>query len=308
MKIAIDMGGTRIKIACYEGNASKPLWYENIPAYSNRGILQALERAEQVVRDHGCGTPECVGIATPGIVDSARCRVTFINGKYDDAVGFDFSTWVSEHFDCKLVMLNDANAALAGEVAYGCAKGYENAVMLIIGTGVGTAAMMEGRLIRGVHNQAGILGGHFIINPFGRGCSCGAIGCLETYAGSREIICQAEAERDHVDSLIYAERPITMKGIADCWRKGDAYATKIMTMAIGYYAAATVNLIHAYDPECVVLSGGLMNSPEIVEETMKHVKRQAWLPWGEPVMRVAENPELSVSMGLLKEMNDYVNA
>ena len=308
MKIAIDFGGTWIKISSYEGNSVEPVWFESIPAHSERGIYQALERTEQVILAHGCSRPECLGIATPGIVDPVRRRITFINGKYDDAVGFGFAAWCREHFGCQMVMSNDASAALAGEVAYGCAQGFENVAMLIIGTGVGTAAMMEGKIIRGVHNQAGILGGHFIINPFGRGCSCGATGCLETYAGSKEIIYQAEAERDHVDSMIYQERPITMKGITDCWKKGDAYAGKIMTMAIGYYAAATVNLIHAYDPECVVLSGGLMNSPEIVEETMKLVRRQAWLPWGEPAMRVAKHPERSVSLGLLKGMNDYVNA
>ena len=305
MKIAIDLGGTVIKVSSYLDNNPDPIWFETLDAHSNLGIEQALTRAEDIIRRHANGNPTCIGIASPGIVDSDRCLVTYINGKFEDAVGFDFASWCKQHFSCDLVMINDANAALLGEVAYGCAVGYTNAVMLIIGTGVGTSAMMDGKLVRGVHNQAGILGGHFIVNPFGRGCSCGAVGCLETYAGSREIIYQAEADRNHKESAIFKERPITMKGIASCWEKGDEYATKIITTAIGYYSAAAVNLIHAYDPECVILSGGLTGSKEIVKEIQKNVYFLAWLPWGQPDFRHAENPERSVSLGLLKVMHEH---
>lgn len=305
MKIAIDFGGTAVKISGYKGEDFNPLWFETIPAHSEQGIRQAMERAEQVIDAHRTGQLECLGIATPGIVDSKACRVTCINNKYEDALDIDFRAWCKERFGCGLIMSNDANAALVGEVAYGCAQGFENCVLVIIGTGVGTAAMMDGKLVRGKHNQAGILGGHFIVNPFGRGCTCGAVGCLEAYAGSREILYQAEAERDHVTSAIYRERPLTMKGIARCWENGDRYAARILETAIGYYAAAAVNMIRAYDPECVVLSGGLTNSRFIVQEIEQIVRRQGWLPWGVPVFRHAERTDLSVSMGLLKEMCDY---
>lgn len=307
MKIAIDMGGTNIKISMYEGGSTEAVWFESIPAHSEKGVAQALKRTADVIRAHGCEKPEIVGIATPGIVDSVNRRVTYINGKYADAVDFDFTAWCEKTFGCPLVMINDANAALQGEVSYGCAKGCENAALLILGTGVGTAAIMEGRPVRGVHNQAGILGGHFIVNPTGRGCTCGGVGCLETYAGSREIICQAESERDHTKSMIFEERPVTMKGIIACWEKGDAFAAKIMNMAIGYYAAAAANLIRAYDPECVILSGGITHNPKIVEAIEAIVKRQGWLPWGVPKFVHAQNPDRSVSMGILKEMNSYVN-
>lgn len=305
MKIAVDFGGMVIKVSAYEGESPEPLWFETLEANSMQGMGQALARVKNLIGSRATGALSCMGIASPGIVDPVKCRVTFINGKYEDAVSVDFREWCRENFNCSLVMINDANAALRGETAYGCAVGYENAVMLILGTGVGTAAMMNGRMVTGVHNQAGILGGHFIVNPFGRGCNCGAVGCLETYAGSKEIIYQAEADRGRVKSRIFEERPLSMKWIAACRRYGDAYASRIMNTAIGYYAAAAVNMIHAYDPECVVLSGGITNSQEIVDEIVEIVRRQAWLPYGEPAFLHAENPDRSVTLGLVKEMNEH---
>ncbi len=255
MYLAIDLGGTGIKLAFFENNTQEPAWKAQIPAYSDRGIVQGLDRVKETLQKSGIKNFKQVGIAIPGIVDSAKCRLLSVNGKYMDAVGFPFPEWIRLKFGCPLVMENDANAALLGEISFGCGQGCDNAVMMILGTGVGTAACMEGRILHGAHQQAGIMGGHFVICSGGKTCSCKGAGCLEAYVGAREVQ-KALGRMDLSESVLKDWPNPGIKEVAKAWKEGDALATYIMQKQIQLYSDGIVNLILAYDPEMVILSGG----------------------------------------------------
>lgn len=306
MELAIDFGGTNIKMAAFEKGKKEALWTESILSYSDRGMEQALMRVQEQILQRTQEKPDIMGIALPGIVDSERKRLLTVNKKFKNAEGFDFQEWCSRTFGCPLVMENDANAALLGETAYGCAVGKKNAVMMILGTGIGTAAVIDGRLLRGSHYRAGIMGGHSVIQINGRKCNCGAYGCLEAYAGAAEFTDSVKREPGFVESTLSAEGELTMKSIFAAAEKGDAFAKEQVERLIGYYEAGVLNLVYAYDPECVILSGGIAKgSAALAGRLEKFINGQPWMTGVSVSVLVAENPDFSVTLGLRKRMEDY---
>jgi glucokinase len=138
-----------------------------------------IDRAR--VKRTGCGA---VSFGFPAIVDSSTGRVLTAYGKYVDASTIDLQKWARGAFGLDLVIENDARAALVGEWRAGAAKGCDNVVGITLGTGLGAAAIMKGQPVRGMHGQAGILGGHFTVRWGGRLCTCGNRGCAEAEAST----------------------------------------------------------------------------------------------------------------------------
>src|SRR5439155_23768344 len=94
----------------------------------------------------------------------------------------ELATWSRDTFGLRLCIENDARMALLGESYEGAARGFSDVVMMTLGTGIGGVTMIEGKLLRGKHSQAGCIGGHFPVLFSGRPCSCGGIGCAEAEA------------------------------------------------------------------------------------------------------------------------------
>src|SRR6202162_2399625 len=127
---------------------------------------------------------KCEGVALGfcGLADARVGRVISTNKKYEDAPSIDFRAWCNQEFGLRFGIENDARMALLGERHAGAARGCDNVVMITLGTGIGGAAMIEGRLLRGKHAQAGCLGGHIPVLFNGRPCTCGGVGCAAAEA------------------------------------------------------------------------------------------------------------------------------
>ncbi len=304
MNIAIDFGGTNIKIGIIDGGTVKAK--ASIPAYSEQGLAGRLPEVattvEGLLRKTGTSLAACrgVGLALPGIVDADKRTLLSINDKYADAIGFDFDRWVEEAFALPFVMENDARAALLGEAVYGVARGTKDSVLMMFGTGIGTAAIMNGAIVRGRHYQAGILGGHLATDIHGEKCACGNVGCMEAQASHWALGIRASRMPEFSDSPL-AQRPGTLgyEDVISASDQGEEWARRLVESLLEHWSAGIVNLIHAYDPEVVVLSGGLMKSadrvlPRVIERTLA----SAWTPWGAPRFAVAKDPETSVLLGL----------
>jgi len=155
---------------------------------------------------------------------------------------------------------NDARVALAGEMVWGAARGRDNAFMLTLGMGVGGAALVDGRLLRGHSGVAGHLG-HLTVEPDGPLCACGNRGCLETVFSARAIEGEAWAavHRGCASTLtrLFREQPqlATCRTIFQAAREGDELSGSIVTRAIARLAAAIAGLLHVFDPELVILGG-----------------------------------------------------
>lgn len=303
MVIAIDFGGTTIKLGLVHEGAL--VAGATLPAHSGNGMLARLPHVEQAIgqllEQAGVSISECagIGIATPGVVDTDNAVLVSINDKYMDAVGFSFREWAQQAYGLPFAMENDARAALLGEIVYGAAQGEQNAVLLTFGTGIGTAAAMNGQLVRGKHYQAGILGGHFATDIAGQRCNCGNQGCLEAQAGHWALPGVLRRHPAFASSALAGLSSWGYRDIIDAARAGDRVAVEVLEQLLEHWSAGIVNMVHAYDPETVILSGGLMNAQnDIVPLLEEKVRQRSWTPWGEVKLVVARHPEASVLLGL----------
>jgi Transcriptional regulator/sugar kinase len=301
--IAIDFGGTNIKLGIIDKDILQSV--RIISAESSQGIRPKLIQVKNEVfdmlreRDLSLEHIDAVGVAIPGIVNVKTKRVIAMNQKYNDAIETDFEAWAKEAFGLPVLLENDTKSAIVGEIAYGCAKGVTDAVLMSFGTGVGTAAVVNGELLRGKHFQAGCLGGHIIIDVNGPMCTCGNKGCLEAHAGTWALPAIARDRNGFFQSKLAKCEVVDYKSLSACMAQGDEFSKSLFEYLLTCGGAGAVNLIHAYDPEVVILSGGLMKDKDLVLPYIKeYVERYAWMPWGQVDLKVAENPDFSVVFGL----------
>jgi glucokinase len=229
-----------------------------------------------------------VALAFCGLVDPVHRRVLSTSGKYHDAPAVDLGEWARSRFGLGLRIENDARMALLGERCAGAARGFDDIVMLTIGTGVGGAAMMNARLVRGRHNQAGCLGGHFLARVGGRRCSCGGAGCVEAEASTWALPEICREQPGFASSALAGEPALDFHALFRCVEANDACALRVLDHCAEVWAAGVVSLIHAYDPEVVVVGGGVMRAaPLLLPRISDYVKRNAWTPWGKVEIRAA---------------------
>ena len=296
--LGIDLGGSRVKLAIVDAGRVQELNVfpirHDLPM---RAVLDAIEtQAKGMAGIAGC---KGVGFAYPGIVDTRNQRVLCINDKYTDAAEIDFAGWARERFGLELMLINDAAAALCGEMVYGTGRGSDSAVLLMVGTGVGTAVYSQGRLLTGKHGAMGILGGHIAIaHEQPRPCTCGNLGCLEAYAGTWALPGLAREHPGFEQSVLRETERIDYRALAEGCEAGDAVCRDVFRNACRALCVGAVNLVHAYDPELLILSGGASRISVLRTAIQEHLDRYAWTPGGRVRVAVAENPEASVALGL----------
>lgn len=290
--VGIDLGGTVIKAGLLEdGHLVDTL---RMPADSASGLAPRLgplsDAVDSMLEKNGIGPSglEGLALAFPGIADIKRKGAAAVNAKYPDAPSLDLAGWAASRWPhADFAIDNDARMALAGEWKSGAAKGRENVVMMTIGTGIGTGAVVDGRLIYGRNFCAGSLGGHFVLDYRGRTCTCGNVGCVEALASSfflPEIISSCAGV-----SGAFKEDPANMnfKELFRKYKEKDQEAEVVVNECMDVWSAAIVTYIHAYDPETVVLGGGVMKSADVIlPYVRKKVNDLAWCPGG-PVEIVA---------------------
>ena len=291
--LACDVGGTRIKLGLVR--AGRVLARSEIAADATHGLASALERvgkaARSLCRAAGVGRHELggFGLSFPGIIEPSTERILSTPaGKYDDAKSLDVPRVVERMFGLPTLICNDANAALAGEWRSGAARGCSSAVMMTLGTGIGTSAIIDGVPLRGQHGQAGCLGGHFVANVDGRACLCGNVGCAESEASTWALPAQARAHPSFGASRLARAKTLDYATVFHVAAQGDALAKELRDRAIRVWAGALVSLIHAYDPECAVIGGGIMREGTIILPRIRRfVSQHAWTPWGKVKIKSA---------------------
>lgn len=283
--LACDLGGTRMKIGIVR--AGRVLASTVEPAHGRLGLapqLPALAAGwRRLLAEANLEPADCAGItvAFPSLVDPASGRVLSHQGKYADAPGIDLRAWAGDEFGLPLAIENDARMALIGEWQAGAGLGCDNLVMVTLGTGLGVCAVIEGRVLRGRHGQAGVLGGHLTVRVGGRRCGCGNVGCAEAEASTSVLGEIAATLPGLADSALAQVAPLDYAAVFRLAAEGDACAVALRAHSLQVWSALVVNLIHAFDPERVVLGGGIMASGEVILPAVRdYVARHAHTPWG----------------------------
>jgi len=280
--IGIDLGGTFIKVGLigngqiidsqiFEANMRNGL-EANLPHLTS--VIQKLINHNNITEKDLAG----ISLAFPGIVDVCTNRVISTNEKYDDACYLNLESWCKNNFDIPFYIDNDARMATIGEWRYGAAKGLDNVVMMTLGTGIGSGVILDGRILYGEHFKAGSLGGHFVIDYKGRKCSCGNIGCVEAHASSFFLHKIIEDSKELSGEFKARSKEYTFEKLfaISC---EDKEAQLLIDECLHVWAAAIVTYIHAYDPQVVVMGGGIMKSKDaIIPYLKKYVDEYAWCP------------------------------
>lgn len=283
--LAVDLGGSHAACAVVEDQ--RVLACETVSLEAARGLAGALAPVEaalrRVVAGSGIALADCAGLAFGfcGLVDPVACRVTSTNAKYDDATSLDLAGWCRSAFGLRLALENDARLALLGERHAGAARGCDDVVMMTIGTGIGGVAMLGGRLLRGRHQQAGVLGGHLTAAFDGRPCTCGAIGCIEAEASTWALPDIGRAMPGFGTSALSRLERLDFEAVFAAADAGDTVAVAVRDRCVRVWAAGAVAMIHAWDPELLVVGGGVMRRADAVLPAIEaHVHAHAWTPWG----------------------------
>jgi glucokinase len=282
--IGIDLGGSHASIAVVSND--KMLASHQVPLDSAQPLRPVLSifaaEIRKLLEELHLSASECAGVALGfcGLADARIGRVLSTNKKYEDAPSIDFNEWCSQEFGLRFGIENDARMALLGERHAGAGRGCDNLVMITLGTGIGGAAMIEGMLLRGKHAQAGCLGGHLPAKVGGRQCTCGAIGCVEAEASGWALPLLAREWKGFSASKLAAHE-IDFKTLFELADAGDRAAAEIREYCLKVWATGAVGLIHAYDPERLVIGGGVMRSAAVILPYVQtYVNEHAWTPWG----------------------------
>jgi len=307
--LAVDLGGTHAGCGVVED--SRILAHESVDTARAKSLAVFLPKISEVLRSlmkqTGLALPDFSGVAVgmPCIVDSRAMRALATHGKYDDAKEIDLCAWSRNEFGLPLRLENDARMALLGECFGGAAKGYSDIVMMTLGTGIGGVVMMEGKLIRGRHFQAGCLGGHLPVLFNGRLCTCGNVGCAEAEASGDSLMVIVNAWPGVSESSLSKYSALGFKELFLEAAAGDRVAIAVRDRCLKIWAADAVAMVHAYDPEILVIGGGVMKSADVILPAIEaHVHRYAWTPWGKVQVRAAElgnNAALLGAVPLLSE-------
>lgn len=283
--LACDLGGTRMKIGIVRDE--RVLARVVKPACSHRGLarrLPVLKSAWMELLDKVELCPDdCAGISIsfPSVVDTAAGRGLAGCGKFMDAPEMDLRAWAREEFGLPLAIENDARMALVGEWRAGAGRGIDNLAMITLGTGLGSAAIMEGRVVRGKHGQAAVLGGHLTVSTDGPLCNCGNIGCAEAQASTAHLCDMVVGMRAFDFSPLRKAATLNYASIFKHAAAGDPCALALRDHSLNVWGAMAVSLIHAYDPEMLILGGGIMRSAEVIVPAIRsYVERYAFTPWG----------------------------
>ena len=203
--IGIDLGGTSIKGAVVtEGGtilkeASCPTQRESGPEHVAREIAGLITALAEGYDPQAIGG---VGVGCPGIVEDHSGIVRYSANLHWE--NFDLRAAVQKYSGYTVRLANDANAAALGEVVAGCAQNVDSAVILTLGTGVGSGVVLNGKILTGCTGGAAELG-HMVVEDGGALCACGRKGCFETYASATGLIRMAkEAMAQHPESLLHA--------------------------------------------------------------------------------------------------------
>lgn len=306
--VALDLGGTNIKFGLVENGRLLATANVKVPSSESFAAVLPIIEAQvgKMMQETGVLKLDGIGMAFPTIVDSDRMRLLYKYVKYNDANDLDLSAWAKEKWNAPLAMENDARAALVGEWQHGAGRGVDNLVMVTIGTGVGSAALVNGRLLKGSHYLAGNLGGHQNIRFDGVHCNCGNVGCLESEASSWALPGNLKKDPRYPESPFAAEPAPNSRGEKHDYEAvfrlaaaGESFSMSVRERSLEAWSAGILNLVYAYDPERVVIGGGVMHSADVILPFIQNkINHAAWLPPDAVEVVAAQEPDWAGVLGM----------
>jgi glucokinase len=280
--VAVDLGGTKIEAAMIT-RSGQLLDQERVPTQANEGKAHVIEQLfgaiDRLVERSGIEVTDTAGVcvAAAGPVDMKRGIIS----DPPNLPGWGsvpLQSIVRDRFGVDSYLINDAKAAAVGEHLFGAGKGIDNMVCITLGTGIGGGFILDRRLYFGAFGGAGEVG-HMTIDINGPKCNCGNMGCWELYASGTAMEKEMSrhltlGEKSSLQQLFKAGEPVTASHIAEAARKQDPLALKLIAWSANYIGIGLVNLVNIFNPQMVVIGGGLSKIGPILLDPAEAVVKQ----------------------------------
>lgn len=256
MKIGIDLGGSHIGIGLIDGSnildIEEKVFNRQDRANITETIINEINRMINLLCNRNSiniKDIELIGIASPGTVSNGKIVKAGNLGIYD----FDLIGNLKKYFSNKIILRNDAKCAAMAEKFYGAMKEYDDCVFLTLGTGIGGAVFINGKLLE-PKRYSGFEIGHMVLNKGGRLCTCGKQGCFETYASIKALKMKVTETLD-IDSDISGQhlREVILK--QEVFEKNNEAVKQDLDVFLEYLKTGICNLIDIFEPQVVVLGG-----------------------------------------------------
>ncbi|HEX2435802.1 MAG TPA: ROK family protein [Solirubrobacterales bacterium] len=280
--IGVDLGGSNLRVAVVD--EAQNVLYRSTESSSGDSADEVLSNLGEELAEARAARPDVVaaGLGIPCTIDQeAGVAVTAVNLPLIDVPIRDM---MRERLGLPVFIDNDVNAAILAEHRFGAARGVRNAVMLTLGTGIGGAILIGGTVYRGTHGAGSELG-HMVVDLDGPPCqgNCPNRGCIEVLASGtalgREGRAAAEREPESMLGEALAEGgDVTGETVTQAALAGDATATEVLALVGRRLGAAFSSLANIFEPEVIVVGGGMMAAEDLLLEPAREEVRSRALP------------------------------
>ncbi|MGI5893196.1 MAG: ROK family protein [Candidatus Merdivicinus sp.] len=277
--IGIDLGGTFVKAGVVDENyqivAKAMVDSADTVGDPEKVADRMAECANKALAEAGLtmADVDSIGIGAPGSVDPETGMIIYANNL--NFLNTPMRAYLEARTGKKIYLENDANVAAYGEVLAGAAKGYSDAIVVTLGTGVGGGIIIDGKIYSGFNHFGGELG-HMVIVRDGRQCTCGRKGCIEAYSSATGLIKMTkEAMEAHPDSKLWEVAKtlddVNGKTAFDAMRLGDEVGTAVVKEYIDYLGCGLANYVNIFQPEILLIGGGICKEGETLLAPLREI-------------------------------------
>ena len=280
--IGIDLGGTTIKggIVTEDGKIIRSISTPTLPEREGSQIIKSMAQvAIDLIKEEGLdfNSIHSIGIGSPGLIDSKnKIIVSSSNINFDN---INVEKEMKKYINLPIYLENDANCATIAEFVCGSMKGYENGIMITIGTGIGGGVILDNKLTKGTYLGESELGHTIVDYTGGEYCNCGQKGCLEVFSSASSIIKYAKQllEQDNNSKILELSDSIddiNAKNVFDAYDLGDSIAIKVIERFNTYLAIGIVNFVNIFRPAIICIGGGASARGEKLTKPIEEIAKK----------------------------------
>lgn len=275
--LGIDLGGTKIEAAIVD-EAGYILNSSRVLTRAEEGLNMVLKRMcdllDEVISTAGLMNKDIsgLGIGVPGAVNQAEGMIYFLTN-LPGWNRFPAREYFQSYYHIPVTINNDANAAAVGEHLFGSGIGVKHMIYITVSTGIGGGIIIDGKVLNGACGSGGEIG-HMVLEPNGRKCNCGNMGCWETISSGSaiaEIIIDklSSGEKSLITELV-SLKDIKAEHVFKARQMGDKLSIEVTDKALDYLGLGIANLVNIINPERIIIGGGVSKVGDLLFERVRY--------------------------------------
>ena len=282
--IGIDLGGTKILTGLVNKASGEVLFSIKQKTGKAKDAETIVEKLKLSIKElletshFDIAQIDSIGIGAPGQVN--REKGILVSAPNLNCENLNLKAIMEREFFIPTHLGNDVEIATLGEMKFGAGRGFNNFVCVFVGTGVGSGIAENGKVRHGATGTSGEIG-HIIVDVGGRPCGCGGNGCLEAYASRTAIEARIlgalkKGRPSVITEFMQDDKPISSKILKKALEHKDELVTQALFEASDYLSNGLATVINFYNPELIILGGGLIDAiDEFYERTITKARAKA---------------------------------